>query len=186
MNDVLLGGSGTASNITYLGGSEQIGYLTGGADAFGIESGLVLSCDVAENLSCPSDFITCEGCWGNAYGDADLLAVANSVPPLIGQSFSVTSVNDLCLLEFDFVAGSYGLALEFIFGSDEYETWINTQYNDVFACFLSGPGVTGPYMSPAGFPNGAKNIAVVPGSDPELPITISFNTNYEEVCFGVF
>ena len=173
VNDVLLGGTGTASNITYLGGASQIGYLTGAEEGFGFESGLVMSCDVAENVSCPSDLLFCDECLGNSFYDADLLAVANSVPPLIGESFSVNSVNDGCVLEFDFVAGSDGLSLEFIFGSDEYETYINTQYNDVFACFLSGPGVAGPYMSPAGFPNGAKNIAIVPGSDPELPITIS-------------
>lgn len=173
VNDVLLGGTGTASNITYLGGANQIGYLTGAEDAFGFESGLVMSCDVAENVSCPSDFLICDECLGTSYTDADLLAVANSVPALIGQNFSVSSVNDGCVLEFDFIAGGDGLSLEFLFGSDEYETWVNTQYNDVFACFLSGPGVTGPYMSPAGFPDGAKNIAVVPGSDPALPITIS-------------
>ena len=173
VNEVLLGGTGIASNITYLGGSEQIGYLTGSEEAFGFDSGLLMSSDVAQNVSCPNDFIACEGCLGGAFNDPDLLAVANSVPPLIGQSFSVNSVNDGSVLEFDFVAGGDLLSLEFVFGSDEYETWINTQYNDVFACFLSGPGISGTYMSPAGFPDGAKNIAVIPGSDPELPITIS-------------
>ena len=33
VNDVLLGGTGTASNIIYLGGANQIGYLTGAEDA---------------------------------------------------------------------------------------------------------------------------------------------------------
>ena len=31
-------------------------------------------------------------------GEPDLLNVANSVPPLIGQSFTVSSVNDVCIL----------------------------------------------------------------------------------------
>ena len=131
VNEVLLGGTGIASNITYLGGSEQIGYLTGSEEAFGFDSGLLMSSDVAQNVSCPNDFIACEGCLGGAFNDPDLLAVANSVPPLIGQSFSVNSVNDGCVLEFDFIAGGDLLSLEFVFGSDEYETWINTQYNDV-------------------------------------------------------
>jgi subtilisin-like proprotein convertase family protein len=76
-------------------------------------------------------------------------------------------------LEFDFVAASEAITLEFVFGSDEYETFVNTPFNDVFAFFLSGPGVQGPYASPEGFPNGALNIAVIPDTDPSIPVTIS-------------
>ena len=105
--------------------------------------------------------------------DADLLDVANSVPPLIGQSFIVSSVNDLCILEFDFEAGGDSIAFNYVFGSDEYLEWVNSSYNDIFAFFLSGPGITGPYAAPAGFPDGAINIAQVPESNPLLPVTIS-------------
>ena len=35
--------------------------------------------------------------------DPDLLTVANSVPPLIGQTFTVSSINDVAVLELDFV-----------------------------------------------------------------------------------
>ncbi|MDA1336260.1 MAG: choice-of-anchor L domain-containing protein [Bacteroidetes bacterium] len=173
VNDILLGSGIQASNITYQGGTNQLGYMTGGDDVFSITSGLVLSCDVAENLECPDTFVACDGCLGNGFNDPDLLDIANSVPPLIGQSFSVNSVNDGCVLEFDFVAAGDTISFNYVFGSDEYETWINTQYNDVFAFFLSGPGITGPYDSPAGFPDGAVNIAGVPETDPILPITIS-------------
>jgi len=51
--------------------------------------------------------------------------------------------------------------------------WVNSAYNDIFAFFLSGPGISGPFGSPVGFPDGAINIAQVPDSDPPLPITIS-------------
>lgn len=173
VNDILLGSGIQASNITYQGGTNQLGYLTGGEDTFSLSSGLVLSCDVAENLECPDEFLTCDGCLGNGFNDPDLLDIANSVPGMIGQSFSVNSVNDGCVLEFDFVAAGDTVSFNYVFGSDEYETWINTQYNDVFAFFLSGPGITGPYDSPAEFPDGAVNIAGVPETDPILPITIS-------------
>ena len=128
---------------------------------------------MAENLECPTDFLTCDGCLGTGFSDPDLLDIANSVPGMIGESFSVNSVNDGCVLEFDFVAAGDTVSFNYVFGSDEYETWINTQYNDVFAFFLSGPGITGPYDSPAAFPDGAVNIAGVPLTDPILPITIS-------------
>ena len=65
------------------------------------------------------------------------------------------------------------LLFKYVFGSQEYFAYENTQYNDVFGFFISGPGIVGPYSSPAGFPDGSINIATIPDSDPELPITIS-------------
>jgi len=171
VNEILLGEGVEAFNITYTGGASQLGYMTGGEDVFTIGSGLVLSSDAAVNIAC--EFGTCGDCLGTAFNDPDLLDIANSVPPLINQNFSVSSVNDGCVLEFDFTASGDSISFNYVFGSDEYEAWINTQYNDVFAFFLSGPGIVGEYASPAGFPDGAVNIAGVPDADPPLPITIS-------------
>ena len=106
VSEVLIGNGVTATNITYTGSEEQIGYLTGGEGLFSVTSGLVLSTDHATHLSDPgcADSQFCVNCQGLG-NDPDLLNVANSVPPLIGQNFTVGSVNDLCILEFDFEAG---------------------------------------------------------------------------------
>ena len=48
------------------------------------------------------------------------MAVANSVPGLIGESFVINSINDVAVLEFDFVASSDILSFDYIFGSSEY------------------------------------------------------------------
>ncbi len=173
VNDILLGEGVEAFNVSYTGGASQLGYMTGGEGNLMISNGLVLSSDAADNISCPPIQNGCTDCLGMDFNDSDLLTIANSVPPLIGQNFSVSSVNDGCVLEFDFTASGDSISFNYIFGSDEYETWINTQYNDVFAFFLSGPGIAGEFDSPAGFPDGAINIAGVPDSDPYLPITIS-------------
>ena len=146
VNEILLGNNGVASNITYTGSSSQLGYLTEVEEVFSFNSGLVLSCEVAENIVCPG-LLSCSDCLGGGFYDSDLLAVANSVPELIGEAFTVNSVNDGCVLEFDFVASGTAITLEFVFGSDEYEAFVNTQYNDVFAFFLSGPGIEGSYTS---------------------------------------
>ena len=92
---------------------------------------------------------------------------------MIDQTFTVASVNDLCVIEFDFDPAGDFVSFNYIFGSEEYEAFENSQYNDIFAFFLSGAGITGQYDAPVGFPGQAINIATVPGSDPELPITIS-------------
>ena len=171
VQEILLGEGVTATNISYTGSLAQLGLLENGSGVFSVESGLMLNTDDA----------TCEGfcgdCLGGSVPDQDLLDVANSVPPLINQTFTVSSVNDVCILEFDFEAGGDSIAFNYVFGSDEYLTYVNTTYNDIFAFFLSGPGITGPYASPAGFPDGAINIAQVPESDPLLPVTISSVNN---------
>lgn len=179
IQEILLGDGVTATNITYTGSLAQLGLLENGAGVFSVESGLMLNTDDA----------TCEGfctdCLGGAVADADLLNVANSVPPLINQSFTVSSVNDVCILEFDFEAGGDSIAFNYVFGSDEYLTYVNTTYNDIFAFFLSGPGISGPYASPAGFPDGAINIAQVPESDPQLPVTISSVNNVTNSAYYI-
>ena len=186
VSEVLIGNGVTATNITYTGSEEQIGYLTGGEGLFSVTSGLVLSTDHATHLSDPacSEFQVCVDCQGLG-NDQDLLDVANSVPPLIGQDFSVIDVFDLCILEFDFEAGGDSISFNYVFGSDEYLTYVNTQYNDIFAFFLSGPGITGPYASPGGFPDGAINIAEVPESDPQLPVTISSVNNITNSAYYI-
>jgi gliding motility-associated-like protein len=186
VSEVLIGNGVTATNITYTGSEEQIGYLSGAEGLFSVNSGLVLSTDHATHLSDPGCMDTqfCAGCQGLG-NDQDLLDVANSVPPLIGQTFSVSSVNDLCILEFDFEAGGDSISFNYVFGSDEYLQWVNSTYNDIFAFFLSGPGITGPYDAPLGFPDGAINIASVPDSDPLLPVTISSVNNVTNAAYYI-
>jgi gliding motility-associated-like protein len=171
VNNVLLGEGVTATNVQFSGSMEQIGYLTDGGTGFSLESGIILSTDLATNpATCdPAGCGTCVGLGS----DPDLLTVANSVPPLIGETFSVSGVFDVCILEFDFQPSGDFVSFNYIFGSDEYLVYVNSAYNDVFGFFLSGPGITGPYASPAGFPDGSVNIASVPDTDPALPITIS-------------
>ena len=76
-------------------------------------------------------------------GDPDLLTIANSVPSLIGQSFVVSSTGDAVVLEFDFVPSSDTASFNYVFASEEYLTFVNSSFNDVFAFLISGPGITG-------------------------------------------
>lgn len=200
VNEILLGSGVTAFNITYTGSDVQIGHLTGAENTiFPLTEGLVLSSAEAANIASEDCFAGGDVPWGEGVsGDADLLDIANSVPPLIGQNFSVSSVNDLCILEFDFIATGDTVKFNYSFGSDEYLEWVNSSFNDIFGFFLSGPGIVGPYDSPAGFPDGSVNIAQLPDTDPPLPITISsvndqLNSEYyidnpsgEDLCIDGF
>jgi gliding motility-associated-like protein len=168
VNNVLLGSGVTASNIVFSQGSvnpdAQIGYFNGSNSNLGLDSGIVLSTgNVLDAM--PGNFAG--GMFGGLLNYPDLLNVANSVPPMIGQAFVVQDVNDVAVLEFDFVPSSDTVKFRYVFASDEYLTYINSQYNDVFAFFISGPGINGP------FAGNSQNIAVVPNSAPPLPISIS-------------
>ena len=166
VNNILLGAGVTASNITFTpagGESVQLGFFNGVNSNLGLDSGIVMSTGNIANLA-PGGFGTGAPIGGS---NADLLTLANSVPPLIGQGFTVGNTFDAAILEFDFVPASDTVKFRYVFGSDEYTTYINSAYNDVFGFFISGPGITGP------FSGNSQNIAVVPGTNPPLPITIS-------------
>ena len=182
INNVLVGGGVSISNVSFTGSNQQIGAFSSG-NSIGMDSGIVMSsghaldADLGGNPAAgwPGNGTPASGnsCNTGSGICADLYSVANLVPGMIGQWFSVSDINDMCVLEFDFIPDSDTIRFNYSFGSEEYLTWVNTQYNDVFGFFISGPGITGPYSSPPGFPNGSQNIAVVPNSNPPLPITVS-------------
>ena len=196
IDNVLIGNGVTTTNHSFTGDSSQIGYFTDASGLIGFTEGFVLSSgsvDSIGNLGADTvwwNYIY-DSTWTNIIdstpmvqgyhlssslmgnGDPDLLTIANSVPGLIGQTFSVSSTGDVAILEFDFVPSADTVKFNYVFASEEYLDFVNSSYNDVFAFFISGPGITGPYASPPGFPGGAMNIAEVPNSNPSLPITIS-------------
>jgi subtilisin-like proprotein convertase family protein len=160
-------------NVQFTGDPIQLGWTYNVPGNFETQNGLILSTSAIQNFfpnifdGEPTQPINTE---------VDLLTIANEVPPLINQTFLVNGVFDVAILEFDFIAPSEIINLNFTYGSDEYLTYVNSQYNDVFAILISGPGLSGPYASPlSGL--GAQNIAIVPGSNPALPITISSVNN---------
>ncbi len=177
----LLGPNVTYFNAQFTGDPGQLGYLTGGGapTAFDIEDGVTLSSGHVNELQLGA---TVPGITGGVANNPDLLEVANSVFPMIGLNLTIQDVNDQAILEFDFIATGNTLSFDYIFGSDEYLTYVDQVYNDVFAFFLAGPGITGDYSAPPGYPGGSTNIAIIPGSDPALPITISSlnNEDYSE------
>lgn len=185
VDSLLLGEGVIATNHAFQGNPLQIGFFNGVNSNIGLDSGIVISTgDINEVVpGIFGSFIT------NDSTNQDLLDLANSVPALIGQDFTVTSANDVAILEFDFVPVSSYMSFRYVFASDEYFGFENTQFNDVFGFFISGPNIVGPYSSPVDFPNGSINIATftsVEGNSfgTNLPITISsINNDYNSSFF---
>ena len=111
VDNVLLGGGILASNHSYQGDTMQIGFFNGLSSNIGLDSGVVMSTGDIAVLD--PNFGGFGAAPSNLATDPDLLDVANSVPPLIGQSFSVSDVNDVAVLEFDFIPSPEASQLQF-------------------------------------------------------------------------
>lgn len=128
------------------GQNASAGLFTGGAAAgIVLESGIVLSSGYINNAIGPNTFTGVSGNLGLP-GDSDLNA-------LIPQN-----TYDATVLEFEFVPTFDKIFIQFVFGSDEYNEYVGTQFNDVFGFFLNG-----------------VNIALTPGTS--VPISINTINN---------
>ncbi|HPF90506.1 MAG TPA: choice-of-anchor L domain-containing protein, partial [Flavobacteriales bacterium] len=156
VQDVLLGSGVTVSNITY-NGVAQPGTAQPGSASFtqvgdlGIDSGVLLSTGFPASAIGPSDNFSSDDI-GNNGNDPDLEAIMGG------------NLTNYSILEFDFVPVGDSVKFNYVFGSEEYPTFV-CSFNDAFGFFLSGPGISGPYT------NGAINIAVLP--DGVTPVTIA-------------
>lgn len=127
----------------------QIGLFTNGtADSLNMESGMVMSSGNVRAIVDSSVYNEVDD-----FQDADL------------QSIAGFQVHNCAVLEFDVLVNADALAFSYFFGSTEYDMFTCSHFNDVFALFISGPGIDGPYT------NGAKNIATIPNS--EVPVGIN-------------
>lgn len=159
VENVLLGGGVTVSNVTFNGQPAgqsfiQIGSFNGSGCNVGLSQGVFLctgdiALAVGPNAQ-PDATLPTGGLGG--FGDPDLDATSNSI------------TEDAAILEFDFVPTGDSLNFNYVFGSEEYLEYVGLGYNDVFGFFLSGPGISGPYA------NGAENIALVPGTATPVAI----------------
>ena len=120
VNNVLLSSGVEASNFSYQGHPKQIGYIDCSNSNIGLDGGIVLSTgDISAldpNFTGFPEFVA----QTPPIENPDLLQRANSVPALIGQNFVVSSVNDVAIIEFDFVPSNDTITFNYVFGSQEY------------------------------------------------------------------
>lgn len=126
--NTILGSGITASGATYSGGATQSGTFTGDS-VFDVGSGIVLT---TGDVSTAADTVNnSDGTSINSPtgGDADLTA-------LIGNT-----TYDAAVLEFDFTTTGGDLFFSWAFASEEYNEYVNSQFNDVFAFYVDGVNI---------------------------------------------
>lgn len=148
-----IGGGAQVENIVYEGFPRAVSYFNGTRSNIGIDEGVLLTSGWVRYAIGPnnSDDITYPAL---SAGDPDLSALVNY--------FTM----DAAVLEFDFIPFQDTVRFEYVFASEEYTEFVGSVYNDVFAFFISGPGIAG-----------KKNIALIPGTT--TPVAIN-NVNHIE------
>lgn len=151
VQNVLLGSGVTATNITYTGNASARGSFSGTSN-IGFSSGLIMATGNITNAIGPNNSGSESTDFGTSSNDPDLSAIAS------------LDINDVAILEFDFIPNADTIKFRYVFGSEEYMEFANSSYNDAFGFFLSGP-------NPAGGTYNAQNIAIIPGTT--TPVTIN-------------
>jgi hypothetical protein len=121
----LAGAGVTISNVTYVGTTNSSGQFQGGLTIIGFDEGVILSSGFATDVIGPNTSDGTSRALGTS-GDAQLTALAGF------------STFDATVLQFDFIPQSSTLTFQYVFASEEYNEFANTQYNDVFAFFVNG------------------------------------------------
>ncbi|MDC0231232.1 choice-of-anchor L domain-containing protein, partial [Aureispira] len=117
-------------NPTISGDANQYGLFSFTGNSLGLNSGVILSSgDIDDAVGPNSDEATSTDYGGP--GDSDLTALAGF------------STEDAAVFEFEFEVQGDELEFNFVFLSEEYNEWVNSGFNDVFAFYISGPGITG-------------------------------------------
>jgi gliding motility-associated-like protein len=164
VQNVLLGPGVSVSNITYSGAPQAIGYFSSLGTNLGIEQGIIMTTGTVQNN--PGS-----GPHGpNNVGNADVDNGYGGNQQL-SQLVEGTQTYNAAILEFDFIPYADTVRFRYIFGSEEYMEYVNTKFNDVFAFFISGPGITG-----------QKNIALLPDGNPVTINNVNNGTNNTGPC----
>ena len=142
----------TITNIQAIGAAEGLGFFERGQDNIGLERGIILSTGPVTGAQGPNSSSELSGTLNGNAGEPYLKALAQN------------TVFDAVGLEFDFVPLDSIISFRYVFASEEYCEFVGSQYNDVFGFFVEGPGLNGP------FPNGAVNVATLPGSEEYVAI----------------
>jgi hypothetical protein len=140
-------------NVTAQMNLQSAGTFTGGAGIIGFESGIILSSGHAADVVGPNKQVSsgADTSVDNGLpGDATLSGLVGGA-----QTFNAST------LSFDFIPQGSVLTFSYVFASEEYNTFVGSQFDDVFGFVLNG-----------------QNVALVPGTNTPVSVnTVNLNTN---------
>lgn len=163
VTNVLVGGGLNVSNISYIGAANALASYTATGTNLPIPEGLIISTGNANDPllnGAPSNFCSTSN---GTPGYAPLTAIAG------------VTTNDAAVLQFDFIPSGDTLKFDYVFGSEEYNEFVNGGVNDAFAFLITGP-------NPLGGNYNDQNIALLPNGTVVSINTV--NNGYSSGCTG--
>lgn len=156
--------------------SKSIGTFKAPGPWLGIQAGMMMVTGQADTMAGPNTgggiisvqmpyTDTVDGCSGGRQ-------MLNQV--LASQSTVVRRATDCVTIQFDIIPATDSIKFNYVFASEEYNTFVCSNFNDIFGFFIKGPGIPGDLSLGPNFPN-TKNIALIPGTD--LPVSINTVNN---------
>ncbi|WP_229126285.1 choice-of-anchor L domain-containing protein [Halapricum desulfuricans] len=184
LSESLIAGEGgvdiVSGSVEFTGDERGAGAFEGGSDVIGIEDGIVLSSGLADDAEAadgdaPNEDPGTTTDLGTP-GDSDLDDLAG------GETFNAT------ILEFDFTVPEDAdqVFFNYVFGSEEYNEYVGSEFNDVFGFFVNGENVAevndpdGAGTIPAAINNINEGNGGTEPTNPDLYINNDpFNPNFD-------
>ncbi|HEX8545927.1 MAG TPA: choice-of-anchor L domain-containing protein [Cytophagaceae bacterium] len=147
----LVGQGITVSNISFEGNPLSSGSFNGVSSNLGLNSGIILTTGESSSAAAKS---SSKGQW--SFTEIDNPALKSLGPQ--------KALFDGSGLTFDFIPCTDHIRVRFVFGSDDYNEYVNGSFDDVLGFFITSKGNDGlNYIN--------RNIALVPGTS--LPVNVN-------------
>jgi len=147
---------GNCSNVTNINGigdeTISIGQFRNGQNVLDFNDGIILSTGAIALAHGPNNSNEASYSFDSMTNDPDLDQLATS------------DLYDATGIEFDFVPLDEVVTFRYVFASEEYCEFVDSDFNDVFGFFVSGPGIDGP------FSNNAINVANLANTNEDVSI----------------
>lgn len=157
VQNVLVGSGLSTGPVTSTGGGTQFGKFKNGALAIGIDSGIVMTTSI---LPGNTNYVFNGPSSGTPPGAGTNVTTYPLLQAIVG-----TTINNVAALQFTFTPQSDTLKFNYVFASEEYNTYVNSSFNDAFGFFLTGP-------KPGGGNYVDQNVAIVPNT-VNTPVSIN-------------
>jgi hypothetical protein len=142
----LLGPGVTVTSATLTASAQAAGTFVGALGVIGFDQGIILSSGDINTLTGPNT------------GDATSTVNTGLGDPDLESLVPGYTTYDAAVLEFDFTCSSaQDVVFQYVFGSEEYNEWVDTPFNDVFGFFLNGTNIA---VAPAGCSGAGSPVSI--------------------------
>ncbi len=144
------------SSVTFTGEPGQLRFFEGSQSGLGVNAGIL--------------FASGDGLVAVGPNSSTGASQGYNIPSQDSMLASITTgpLFDVSMLHFKIVPHTDSIGFDYVFASEEYCEYVNSNFNDAFGFWIKGPGLSDPNGQP-------KNIALVPGT--AVPVSIN-NVNY--------